>query len=460
MKKNNATTISEYPIPDSLSTEMQVIADIVAFPETLIEAERLITPQMFTDEKCREAYETLRAMAKEGMVIDLPSTFGKVDKDLMTKGVIPMMNNTATGLSAIQHYSMLRDFDLNRKCYYKAVELLMNVSQTTRNSQELIGWAGNFAESLRAGADMGNGIQHISQVLNDLGSQVEERMKERESGKVLRVPTGFYSLDYLTFGGFNAGNLVILAGRPSVGKTAIMLQMVRAAASAGKTVNFYNLEMTNTEMAQRFLYATERITPAQMARADVDWQSFEVASGQFASKPIYLSDTIFSEDEIIANITLNAQSGKCDIVFIDYLGLVMFSDTKAQQYMAIAGFTKRLKKLAKTCKVPIVLLCQLNRLSASEKRSPQLYDLRDSGSIEQDADIVLMLERASGTLDDNEVYMWVRKNRQGKAGEVKVEIVGNETFTAFTDKNAPTPPPMSSQSWVSDFDNDNDDIPF
>jgi replicative DNA helicase len=239
-----------------------------------------------------------------------------------------------------------------------------------------------------------------------------------------------------------------------------MLQMVRAAASAGKTVNFYNLEMTNTEMAQRFLYATERITPAQMARADVDWQSFEIASGQFASKPIYLSDTIFSEDEIIANITLNAQSGKCDIVFIDYLGLVMFSDTKAQQYMAIAGFTKRLKKLAKTCKVPIVLLCQLNRLSASEKRSPQLYDLRDSGSIEQDADIVLMLERASGTLDDNEVYMWVRKNRQGKAGEVKVEIVGNETFTAFTDKNAPTPPPMSSQSWVSDFDNDNDDIPF
>ena len=458
--KRVETSISEYPMPDSLSTEIQVIADIISLPETLMEAERIMTPEMFTDDKCRDAYNALRAMVKEGMVIDLPSAYGRIDRELMQKGVIPMLTNVGSSVTAAQHFASLRDFDIKRKCYYKAVELLMNASGTNSTAQDLIGWASNFADNLRKNAEPSGGIQHISSVLNDLGTQVEEKMKEKAEGKVLRTPTGFYTLDRMTYGGYNAGNLVILAARPSVGKTAVMLQMARAAAVVGKTVNIYSLEMTNTELAQRFLYATEHITPSQMASADVDWQSFEIASGQFAFKPIYLSDTIFSEDEIIANITLNAQSGKCDIVFIDYLGLVMFSDTKAHQYMAIAGFTKRLNKLAKTCKVPIVLLCQLNRLSASEKRSPQLYDLRDSGSIEQDADIVLMLERASGTLDDNEVYMWVRKNRQGKAGEVKVEIVGNETFTAFTDKNAPTPPPMSSQSWVSDFDNDNDDIPF
>ena len=459
MMKRVETSISEYPMPDSLSTEIQIIADIISLPETLMEAERIMTPEMFTDDKCRDAYNALRAMVKEGMVIDLPSAYGRIDRELMQKGVIPMMTNVGSSVTASQHFASLRDFDIKRKCYYKAVELLMNASGTNSTAQDLIGWASNFADNLRKNAEPSGGIQHISSVLNDLGTQVEEKMKEKAEGKVLRTPTGFYTLDRMTYGGYNAGNLVILAARPSVGKTAVMLQMARAAAVVGKTVNIYSLEMTNTELAQRFLYATEHITPSQMASADVDWQSFEVASAQYASKPIYLSDSLFAEDEIIANITLNNQSGKCDIVFIDYLGLVMYANSKELLSNKIASFTKRLKKVAKACKIPIVLLCQLNRSSASEKRPPQLYDLRDSGSIEQDADIVLMLERATENLDGRDVNMWVRKNRQGIAGDIKVEIEGNDTFTAFKDKNDPTPPPPMTEHWKSDFD-DNDDIPF
>lgn len=457
--KRVETSISEYPMPDSLSTEIQVIADIISLPETLMEAERIMTPEMFTDDKCKDAYNALRTMVKEGMVIDLPSAYGRIDRELMQKGVIPMMTNVGSSVTASQHFASLRDFDIKRKCYYKAVELLMNASGTNSTAQDLIGWASNFADNLRKNAEPSGGIQHISSVLNDLGTQVEEKMKEKAEGKVLRTPTGFYTLDRMTYGGYNAGNLVILAARPSVGKTAVMLQMARAAATVGKTVNIYSLEMTNTELAQRFLYATEHITPSQMASADVDWQSFEVASAQYASKPIYLSDSLFAEDEIIANITLNNQSGKCDIVFIDYLGLVMYANSKELLSNQIASFTKRLKKVAKACKIPIVLLCQLNRSSASEKRPPQLYDLRDSGSIEQDADIVLMLERATENLDGRDVNMWVRKNRQGIAGDIKVEIEGNDTFTAFKDKNDPTPPPPMTEHWKNDFD-DNDDIPF
>lgn len=459
MMKRVETSISEYPMPDSLSTEIQVIADIISLPETLMEAERIMTPEMFTDDKCKDAYNALRTMVKDGMVIDLPSAYGRIDRELMQKGVIPMMTNVGSSVTASQHFASLRDFDIKRKCYYKAVELLMNASGTNSTAQDLIGWASNFADNLRKNAEPSGGIQHISSVLNDLGTQVEEKMKEKAEGKVLRTPTGFYTLDRMTYGGYNAGNLVILAARPSVGKTAVMLQMARAAATVGKTVNIYSLEMTNTELAQRFLYATEHITPSQMASADVDWQSFEVASAQYASKPIYLSDSLFAEDEIIANITLNNQSGKCDIVFIDYLGLVMYANSKELLSNQIASFTKRLKKVAKACKIPIVLLCQLNRSSASEKRPPQLYDLRDSGSIEQDADIVLMLERATENLDGRDVNMWVRKNRQGIAGDIKVEIEGNDTFTAFKDKNDPTPPPPMTEHWKSDFD-DNDDIPF
>lgn len=459
MARQQVTTLSEYPILDSLSTEIQVIADIISLPETLIEAERIITQDMFTDDRCRSAYKTLCGMAKEGMKIDLPSVYGRVDRSLVQKDVINQMAHTGGVVTAVQHYASLKDHYIKRKCYHKAMELLSSSSSTSTTAQDLIGWAGSFADNLRKDVDTSKTIQHISTVLNNLGEQIETKQKERAAGKMLRVPTGFYTLDYLTFGGFNNGNLVILAARPSVGKTAVMLQFARAAASAGKAVNLYNLEMTNTELAQRFLCSTEQITPLQMARADVDWHSFEVASSSFASKPIYMSDSLFGEDEIIANITLNAQSGKCDIAFIDYLGLVFLSDTQSTEAKAIAKFTKRLKNLAKQCSIPIVLLCQLNRVSASEKRAPQMHDLRDSGAIEQDADIILMLERASGDLDGKEVNMWVRKNRQGKAGEVKVNIVANETFTAFKDVDDPTPPTPLPTEWGNSFEDDSD-VPF
>ena len=452
MARQITTSISEYPLPDSLSTEIQIIADLISLPETLIEAERIITLDMFSDEKCQDAFSALRGMAKEGMIIDLPSAFGKIDRDLMQKGVIPMMQNTGGALSAIQHYAALKDFFIKRKCYFKSIELLAGSVNSNISAEDLISQAGDLAETLRKEIDTDKGTQHISAVLNELGEQVEETMKNRAEGKVLRVPTGFYSLDRATYGGFNSGNLVILAARPSVGKTAIMLQMARAAAQSGKAVNLFNLEMTNTELAQRFLFSTELVTPVQMARGEIEWNLFESASAQFASKPIYLNDSATTIDEIVARITLNSQAGKCDIAFIDYLGLISMG-TKSPLYQAIAETTKRLKQTAKSCKIPIVLLCQLNRASASENRSPMLYDLRDSGSIEQDADIVLMLERANTSEDGRDVSMWIRKNRQGKAGDYKVDIEGNETFTAFRDKDDPTPPPPT----LNDFDND---IPF
>lgn len=456
MKRQVVTTISEFPLPDSLTTEIQVIADIISLPETLMEAERTISPKMFSDDKCRDAFNALQSMSHEGMIIDLPSVYGRIDRGLIQKGIIPLMGHSAGVLTASQHFSTLKDMYIKRKCYFKAMELLSSSSDSRTSGQDLIGKVGNLADKLRKEIDAEKGTQHISEVINDLGDQIEEAMKNKAEGKVLRIPTGFYTLDYLTYGGFNAGNLVILAARPSVGKTAIMLQMAKSAAYAGKSVNLFNLEMTNTELAQRFLFSTGKLTPLHVARGDVIWQDFEEASRPFTSKPIYLNDSAASDDEIISHITLNNQAGKCDIAFIDYLGLMQMN-SKYTLAQSIADVTKRLKQTAKACKIPIVLLCQLNRASASEKRAPQLFDLRDSGSIEQDADIVLMLERSETT--EGDVDMWVRKNRQGKAGEIKVEITSNETFTAFKDKNDPTPPPPTYDLSNNDFDNDSD-LPF
>lgn len=448
--KNNTTTISDYPLPYSMSTELQIIADIISLPETLIDAERMISPEMFADDQSREAYEVLLKMNKDGMVIDLPSAYGRIDKDFIRNGILPSMSNVGGTQSAIQHFAMLKDLHIKRKCYFKALELLIGATDTKTSANDLIGKVDTMAQRLRREVDIDKSTQHISEVINDLGCQIEEAKKMKAEGKTLRVPTGFYSLNWLTYGGFNAGNLVILAARPSQGKTAVMLQMARAASSSGKTANLFNLEMTNTELAQRLLFSTGRVTPLQMARGDVEWIDFEHASSEFASKPIYLNDSAYTIEEIRSRIILNHQSGKCDIAFIDYLGLIrMNTSAKSNLSQVIAETTKSLKTLAKECRIPIVLLCQLNRASASEKRPPEMHDLRDSGGIEQDADIVLMLERTG----DKELNMWVRKNRQGKAGDIKVELNANETFTSFRDVNDPTPiyDPITHDFNTSDF---------
>lgn len=459
MGKQLTTTISEFPIPDSLSSEIQVIADIISLPETMNDAERMITAEMFTDVKCRDAFKALRTMAKEGMIIDLPSVFGRIDRELIQKGIIPMMQNTGGMATAVQHLATIKDFDIRRKCYAKAVELLAGACDTNTLAQDLINAVDGLADNLRKEMDGDRGMQHIAKVLQEVSENLMELQRERQNWKVLRTPTGFKTLNFYTYGGFSAGNLIVLAARPSVGKTAVMLHMAKAAADAGKIVNIFSLEMTSEELAQRFLSSeSDRLNQWSMAKGDVEWSVFEAVSGELSAKPIYLNDSARTLEDIKSCITLNSMAGKCGIAFIDYLGLIKLYIKGGNLSQAIAECTGDLKALARSCKIPIVLLCQLNRSSASEKRPPEMHDLRDSGGIEQDADIVLMLERATEDEDGREIYMWVRKNRQGKAGNISITIVANDTFSAFTEKGEGAPIEWQGGGGNNEFENN--DIPF
>jgi len=274
--------------------------------------------------------------------------------------------------------------------------------------------------------------------MNELGEVLQKRANDIAEGKPLRVPTGFTNVDWLTYGGFAKGNLVILAARPSVGKTAVMLQSARAAASLGIPVTVYSLEMTNLELAQRMACALAPIRQADIAQGSVDWSDFETASGKVAGLPMWLNDKAHTLDEIVAKITTAHRRGQCDAAYIDYLGLISFRNDQRSLYQQVSEATRRLKILAKECEIPVVLLCQLNRDMSRQGRAPQLHDLRDSGSIEQDADIVLMLERSLGDEPDQgpsrTVNMYVRKNRQGRVGDC-LTLEANESFTNFTETN-------------------------
>ena len=147
------TTFSEYPLPDSLSAEIQAIADIISLPESLQEAQRILRPSMFSDEGCKAAYEALLKMGKDGMIIDLPSAFGRLDRGLMQKGVLPMMANSGGLTTTLQHFSVLKDLYVKRKCYFKAMELLMCSTDSRMTTQDLIGKVGSMADRLKLELD-------------------------------------------------------------------------------------------------------------------------------------------------------------------------------------------------------------------------------------------------------------------------------------------------------------------
>lgn len=430
----------DYPFPSSTEIEQQIIADLVAAPDILPEAQRIISANLFSDTDCRNAWFVLCQMQDKHESIDLVSFSSRIEKEFLTQAILPNMHReTGTGLATMEHCRILQRLSIQKYTYQFAVKMLQEASKNNPSMDELVSLPERLAGQIRSDLKADTDSVRVSEVLDNLAESLEQTQQDKLAGKATRVPTGFPTLDWMTFGGFNAGNLIVLAARPSVGKTAVMLQMAMAAASAGIPATIFSLEMTNQELGQRLLLSTGIVKPLELASGEIHWEDFERAAGNFAQRPLFLNDSAKSIDEIATRIILNHQHGKCGIAFVDYLGLIdTAKESRMPLYQIIAGITKRLKQVAKECKIPIVLLSQLNRASASENRPPALYDLRDSGSIEQDADIVLMLEREAGMemaadTDATRLNMWIRKNRQGKAGEFHIVLQPNQTFTCFSE---------------------------
>jgi replicative DNA helicase len=277
-------------------------------------------------------------------------------------------------------------------------------------------------------------------------------------------------MDIYLNGGFKSGQLVILAARPSVGKTAVMLQMAKAAAAAKNNVQVFSLEMQAEELGERLMYSTGIVTPAQVNFGKTDPSALDQAEKMLNPLPLYINDFSRSLDDIVSRLTQAVKKNRCNIAFIDYLGLMQdaLNGGNVKLYQVIARITGTLKAVAKRLQIPIILLCQINRESAREGRSPELFDLRDSGSIEQDADVVLMLE--SKMTPEQKLYVWLRKNRAGKK-EVAFVLTPNKTYSEFTEdgvimpgeEGVQTPPPDPNHRPLYEYAEEREsteDLPF
>lgn len=436
MQKEHYYNTDGLELPASKDIECSLLSELIQSPENIPTAKMIINGAMFSVEEYGKVWQTLVEMSDNGTTIDFVTMSDRIQKPLLMELLGPKFGVGSGSIFTIrEHCAALRNAAIRRKIFIAAWSMIQASSNNTADINDLLAMPGALSEDVTHDVISSNPTEKITDVLNTLAESIERTQLARENGQRTRIPTGFDFLDKLTYSGFNPGNLVILAARPSVGKTAVMLQMARAASCAGFAAAIYSLEMTNQELAQRMLFSTGLVKPGQLANGRVEWESLERANGRFDKLPLYLNDTARTIEEITADIVASNRNGRCDVAFIDYLGLIQGTNPRQPLYQAIGERTAKLKHIAKECRIPIVLLCQLNRELEGENRSPELYDLRDSGSIEQDSDIVLMLERASRDLNDNNVNMWVRKNRQGKAGNINIELRANDTFTSFEPRN-------------------------
>ena len=433
MNKQTNVALDGLRMPDTMDLECQVLADLISNPDIIIQSRAIVSRWMFFNDGCQRAWDAINDMSDHGKTIDISTVSTRIDKDT-TMAIL----KTTPGLymATMDHCRALSEMATRRLVFSRSYEIMTRAGNPGTNFADVLTMPGDLVNELAGHVRPGATTQTIGEVLNDWADDLQRRA----TGQLSRIPTGIPKLDGAVFGGWNGGNLIVMSARPSVGKTALMLQMAVEAGRAGFPATVYSLEMPNTDLGQRLCCSTGEIVQRDIANDEavrnLDWSRVERAIGAFDGLPVYFNTRLFNMDEICNDIMLQHQRGRCAVAFIDHLHIISGTNSRLTSYQIISERTRRFKLLAKECGIPVVLLCQLNRLSETENRPPDLRDLRDSGSIEQDADIVLMLSRHTNTKADPDLDMWVRKNRQGKT-DLCIELTGDVTrgYTVFYERN-------------------------
>lgn len=411
----------EMQTPSTHRLELLVLGEMLCLPsggEIDIVAS-IVSADMFTSEQTKKVWSLIVDEHLRGLTPDIVTIGSQVGAEFITTMMSAVNAEGISYLNLTRHADALRNAYVHKKANEFCLQMLKMANDLTSTEAELSEAARIFADN----ADNG----HIGSLAKSLSEVSEELCKIHEEGKATGVTTGFPKLDRLYRGGFPPGSLIVLAGRPGTGKTSIGCFMMKKAAISGAKAVMFSLEQTNSELCERLMQGTGQLDPELQPVSKEYWDGFENSLRILEKLPILLVDTSRSIEDICFRIMALKRQGKCDIAFIDYLGLIPTNIkdgmTKAQ---AVGEITGRLKSIAMELRIPIVLMSQLNREMSKEHRPPELHDLRDSGNIEQDADKVLMIEKT-----DSYLKLWIRKNRHGKGGEYFLNLKSDEIYCNF-----------------------------
>ncbi len=341
-----------------------------------------------------------------------------------------------------QYYSkIIRAKAIQRRLISACTDILRDAYDETFETEDLLNQAEQQIFAILEQQEAGSKIE-LQEILIEAFQRIEARLELR--GAISGLSTGFRALDAQT-NGLQASELIILAARPSMGKTAFVLNIAEAAGDADAPVVVFSLEQSKHELAERFLCMRGRLDMHKLRKGEFekdDFDQLQRAASELDRLPIFIDDQAGrSMSQINAICRRLKRKNGIRLVVIDYLQLIEPEDKRAPREQQIAQITRRLKFLAKEIAVPVIALAQLNRgVELREDKLPRLADLRESGAIEQDADIVMFLHRPEMyNLDDRpgEVDVVVAKHRNGPTGKVVLSF--KKECLRFHDYNGPVP---------------------
>jgi len=444
--------------PSAVELEEAVLGAILLSKDAIVLVADILSIESFYKETNQKIYKAALDLYNQSKGIDLLTVTQQLKKneDLGFVGgayaLSQLTNTVASSANVEEHARIVKQYHIKREIIRFSSEIITMAYSDHSDALELSDMVLNNAYELNTYDSVK--IQSNADLIREVAKQVENAKKNKG---LTGVPTGLIEVDKL-FGGYQKSDLIIKAARPAMGKTAQALceAMYMSYVSELK-VAFFSLEMSSVQLMKRIISIQTEINSEKLRSGELneyDWQKFTTKTSSLMSDNLMIYDRCFTINSIVKECKKLALKGTLDVIYIDYIQLIT-AQTKqnSNREQEVSLISRRLKMLAKELNVPIIALCQLSR--AVEQRGgrkiPMLSDLRESGSIEQDADIVQFLYRPEyyGITEDEDgrstrglAKMIVAKHRNGACGEINLKFIGYLTkFTnyeqAFIDSDFP-----------------------
>ncbi len=432
-----------YQLPNSIEAEKAVLGSLMLDSVQVGTIQSIITDDDFYLEKHRKIFQAMEQLFDQERtidvvtLIDLLRSVNELDNVGGEEYIIELWEETPSAANADNYAQIISDKAQLRRLFHAADKVrkaAMQEGDTVNNiideSERLILAVGENNQNDK--------LRSIRPLISEAFERVEELSKLKKD--VVGLPTGYVQLDKLTTG-FHPDQLIIIAARPSVGKTAFALNIAQNVATKQKVpVAIFSLEMGALDLVNRIICAEGNIDATNLRTGqltDSEWDSFALATNVLADAPIYIDDSPgIKVSEIRAKCRrLKQERADLGLIVIDYLQLIDGSGRTENRQQEVSEISRQLKKLAKELAVPVIALSQLSRgVEHRQNKRPMLADIRESGSIEQDADIVAFLYREDyhqqdedeesapsiGDMPNNTIEVIIAKNRAGARDTVKL----------------------------------------
>ncbi|MBQ7115997.1 MAG: replicative DNA helicase [Clostridia bacterium] len=445
--KNKMPVFDGVDLPYSLETEQAVIGSILINPECVTVVLSHLKPDYFYIDQHRAIMDAVMILDTLGSRIDALTILDKLSSNANfniedNKNYLFQLAQMVPSAANVENYCKI----VKEKYFLRS---LIKISKETIDSavdggaeaEKILDSAEQKIYDIRKGRAVGS-LQKLSDVISSEVYPNLVKISSDNSEEFKGIPTGFSKLDEIT-SGLNRSDLVLIGARPAMGKTSFALNIARNVGMTGKKVIFFSLEMSNEQLAARVLSTEARVESNKLRSGNItndEWMRLAEATDRLTKCNLYFDDTsTITVPDIKSKIK---RTKDVDCIVIDYLGLMQSATKKENRVQEITEITRGLKMLAKDLKIPVVCCAQLSRGPEKNGKSsnrPMLSDLRDSGSIEQDADIVMMLYREgyyknssqnADEIDMTQADVDVAKNRHGPTDRIKLHWDGQ--FTLFS----------------------------